>query len=48
MALKRLGYLNLAAVLVLGGLIVGLTSRPALAQEGTAVELGERRNTDAG
>jgi len=48
MALKRLGYLNLAAVLVLGGLIVGLTSRPALAQEGTAVELGERGNIISG
>ena len=32
MALKRLGILNLAAVLLLGGAIVGFTSRAALAQ----------------
>jgi mono/diheme cytochrome c family protein len=32
MALKRLGFLNLAAVLVLGGAIVGFTSKAALAQ----------------
>jgi mono/diheme cytochrome c family protein len=47
MALKRLGILNLAAVLVLGGAIVGLTSRTALAQ-GSAVELGERGNIVSG
>ena len=33
MALKRLGFRNLAAVLVLGGAIVGFTSKAALAQE---------------
>src|SRR5580698_8175266 len=32
MALKLLGLRNLAAVMLLGGAIVGLTSRPALAQ----------------
>jgi mono/diheme cytochrome c family protein len=32
MALKRLGFRNLAAVLVLGGAIVGFTSKAALAQ----------------
>lgn len=40
MALKRLGFGNLAAVLVLGGAIVGLTSNVALAE--TAPELGPR------
>jgi mono/diheme cytochrome c family protein len=39
MALKRLGFRNLAAVLVLGGAIVGFTSKAALAQGGP--ELGE-------
>ena len=32
MALKRLGFRNLAAVLVLGGAIVGFSSRAALAE----------------
>ena len=32
MALKHLGFRNLAAVLVLGGAIVGFTSKVALAQ----------------
>jgi len=32
MALKRLGFRNLAAVLVLGGAIVGFTSKAALAE----------------
>ena len=47
MALKRLGFLNLAAVLVLGGAIVGLTST-ALAQEGSGVVMGERGNIISG
>jgi mono/diheme cytochrome c family protein len=33
MALKRLGFLNLAAVLVLGGAIVGFTANAAHAQD---------------
>jgi mono/diheme cytochrome c family protein len=37
MALKRLGILNLAAVLVLGGAIVGFTSNVARAQEGATM-----------
>jgi mono/diheme cytochrome c family protein len=48
MALKRLGILNLAAVLVLGGAIVGLTSKAALAQEGSAAVMGERGNIVSG
>jgi len=47
MALKRLGFLNLAAVLVLGGAIVGLTST-ALAQEDSGVVMGERGNIISG
>ena len=37
MALKRLGFLNLAAVLVLGGAIVGFTSNVARAEEGVSM-----------
>jgi mono/diheme cytochrome c family protein len=40
MALKCLGFRNLASVLVLGGAIVGLTASVALAQGGTAVGPG--------
>jgi len=42
MARKRLGFRNLAAVLVLGGAIVGFTSNAALAQEGAAMSAGGR------
>jgi len=37
MALKRLGFRNLAAVLVLGGAIVGFTSNVARAEEGVSM-----------
>jgi mono/diheme cytochrome c family protein len=37
MALKRLGLLNLAAVLVLGGAIVGLSSNVARAQDDSSL-----------
>jgi mono/diheme cytochrome c family protein len=37
MALKHLGILNLAAVLVLGGAIVGFTSKAAHAEEGATL-----------
>ncbi len=41
MALKRLGFWNLAAVLVLGGAIVGFTANSAMAQ-GVSMSAGGR------
>ena len=42
MALKRLGFWNLAAVLVLGGAIVGFTSSAARAQGSVSMSAGGR------
>lgn len=42
MALKRLGFWNLAAVLVLGGAIVGFTANSAMAQGGVSMSAGGR------